>query len=221
MVSNSKLLELFDKCKFDELRDALMENTRAEALKKSGVKSTDAAIIKRLIKSIEKMTPALRCVHSFEYCGYDLFALTNGYYVLADNFNFGIENPENMRPLDMSKIFQDPQEYNNSFNVDMDSLRAYLQYIKAFKLDIKENPYIIDTPAGYIGLNPQYLLDSLEYCNTNIIHFQNMKTTLKSPVLIQSGGARFALVLPVHISDVEKAIQRVNEINNKMMEVVA
>lgn len=192
MVSNEKMLEMLKDCKFDNLKKALEENLREECLKTSGRKNI-AAIIKRLIKSIESINPRLKHVYNFSYDGIDYNGIVNGHMVIADVEN--IFNLDAGNDIDLKKCF--PDNCDNWLEIDLSDLK----YFKKTMDKKDKKPYVMEWKDKKIGFNPSYMLDCLEFCGTNKIRFGEIKSNcLKSPMIIESEDKKqIALLLPVNI----------------------
>lgn len=179
-----------------QLKNELTENIRLEVLKKAGTKTKDIAIIKRIIKS-ETFNKKCKFAHKFTYENKEYFGFTEGHFVVACNSNMGIE--ELKEDYDKIKIadFINPSMFYDcvEFNVDMIDLKTFCKTHK--RSDKKQTPYIIEYTEGKkIGLNAYYLLDTLEFNDTNIIHISG---ELK-PVIVQNKDKdTLGMVLPIRM----------------------
>lgn len=92
----------------------------------------------------------------------------------------------------------------HAFEINSDDLRIFAKEHKT--KETKDKPYVIKIDENkYIGVNPQYLIDAVDFTGTNIINFGNIsKNNLKTPMFL-IGQEGIALVVPVHIQEPEKA----------------
>lgn len=165
MVNNEKLLEMVENGEFVKVRQALIENIRLETVKKT-CKISDDKIIQKCLKSTSN--PVLASGYT-PFNGWNLFC--NGYYILADdNFNFGISEIKKEDRLDFSKILNHNvfEDFTNCVMIDKEDLEFFKKIHKKDKL-----PYRIIVEDKKFYFNPSYLLDCLNFCNTNIICLNN------------------------------------------------
>ena len=193
-MTNEKMLEVLRKGNLKELEVALIENIREEVEKGKGSKKSDLSIIKRICE-FEKGYNDNRWAfyHPFTYNGIDYKAFLQGHYIIASQNDFGYPVAEN--PFKITEMLK----LDNDFNLEVD--------INDLKLFIKTNskkdkkPYIIsytDTKGNIqkIGFNPYYLIDALQFNETNTI----LISTPKKPAFIENKSKKtLAIVLPVNI----------------------
>lgn len=176
-----------------KLKQALEEDIRIEVQKKKGTKSSDIQIIKRIVKC-EKENPMFGKYHTFSMNEKDYKCFLEGHYVVGSENDLGYKASEN--PFDLSKFFNMDMFDNIQLKVDIVDLKTFIKTNKTKKNE-KFIPYIIKTEEIEIGFNPQFLLDTLEFCNTDTISV----TTPIAPAFIKSENMdKIGLVLPIHIN---------------------
>lgn len=195
-MTNEKMLEVLRKGNLKELENALIENIREEVEKGKGTKKSDLSIIKRICE-FEKRYNNNRWAyyHPFTYNGIKYKAFLQGYYVIASQNDFGYPVAEN--PFEIAKMLN--LDNDLKLEVNMNDLKLFIKTNS--KKDRK--PYIIsytDTKGNIqkIGFNPYYLIDALNFNDTNII----LINTPKNPAFIENEEKKtLALVLPVKIAN--------------------
>ena len=160
MITYERLLELSKSGDLKELQDALKENIREEVEQGKGTKKKDISIIKSIIKYDDKNNPKISGYHTFN----EMFCFTDGYRILASKNNFGYDKAENN--LNISKIVTSELQNGIEIEVDINDLKTFC---KLHKKDYKNNPYVLEYSDKKIGFNPFYLLDTLEFCECNVI----------------------------------------------------
>ena len=205
MNNNKKMYETIEKFfqtqDYKHLRDLenmLIANCKEEALKAASRSTSDTAIVKRMIKAGQKVNNSITTkAHRFDYNGRSFEGLTNGHYILATADSIGVELSEDRDRFAMEKFF-------NSLECDIE-LTIDLKDLKAFaKLADKSEPYIVKFEACgrtcYGGFNPQYLIDTLTYCNTDKIKVCTKHGYVMAPARIESeSGDRLGLVCPISL----------------------
>ena len=194
-MTNEKMLEVLRKGNLKELEVALIENIREEVEKGKGSKKSDLSIIKRICE-FEKGYNNNRWAyyHPFSYNGMEYKAFLQGHYIIASQNDFGYPAAET--PFKIAEMLKLDNDFN--LEVDMNELKLFIKTNS--KKDKK--PYIIsyiDTKGNFqkIGFNPYYLIDALQFNETNTI----LISTPKKPAFIENKSKKtLALVLPVNIA---------------------
>ena len=193
-MTNEKMLEVLRKGNLKDLENALIENIREEIEKGKGTKKSDLSIIKRIC-DFEKEYNNNRwaCYHPFTHDGIEYKAFLQGHYIISSQNDFGYTVAE--KPFKLDEAFK----LDNDFNLEID--------ISDLKLFIKTNskkiakPYVLEyiTKSGEsekIGFNPRYLLDCLQFNETNVISISEPK----SPAFIENKSKKtLALILPIRL----------------------
>ena len=194
-MTNEKMLEVLRKGNLKELEVALIENIREEVEKGKNTKKSDLSIIKRIC-DFEKGQNDNRWAyyHPFNYDGMEYKAFLQGHYIIASQNDFGYP------------VAETPYKIESMINLDTDvSLEVDMNDLKIFiKTSNKKErkPYIITYTdikgeEKRIGFNPNYLIDALQFNETNVIKV----STPKSPALVENKSKKtLALVLPVNIT---------------------
>ena len=193
MVSNEKLLEMVQNGDFIKVRQALIENIRLETVKKT-CKISDNKIVQRCLKSASNLV--LASGHT-PFSGWNLFC--NGYYILADdNFDFGIPEIKKENQFDFSKILNCNafEDFTNCVMIDKKDLEFFKKIHKKDKL-----PYRIIVEDKKFYFNPSYLLDCLNFCNTNTICLNNSSICIGQ----SENNNRFFYLLGVSPKSVDKS----------------
>jgi len=187
-MNNEKLYQLLKDGKLEDLKLALEENIRDDIENGKGTNKKDITIIKSLIKNCDN--DRLKYAHGFTYNNNKYFGFTEGHRVLASKNDFSIEHSEN--PLKLESFFNSFDDCKNTFEADIKDLKLFISLHKS-KND--ETPYILNINENLrVGVNPKYLLDSIMFCDTNVLHLTNEK----SPIYVM-GKENISLVLPVNI----------------------
>ena len=183
--------------KLQKLEFALLENIREEIAKKSGCKKSDLSIIKNITKVGDKtQDERWNHYHSFTYNGIDYKGFLEGHYMLASQFDFGYEQVEN--PININSLIPDDAFNTLEIHIDINDLKLFTKTVKrsdygSFKMG---KPYIIENENIKIGFNPYYLLDALNFNETNIIYVKNHV----SPAFMKNDTKKtLGFVLPVYL----------------------
>ena len=193
-MTNKRMLEVLRNGNLKELEMALIENIRAEVEKGKGSKKSDLSIIKRIC-DFEKGYNDNRWAyyHPFTYNGVEYKAFLQGYYIIAGQNDFGYPVAEN--PFKIAEMLKLDNDID--IEVDLNDLKLFIK--TSNKKDKK--PYIMtyadkNGEEKRIGFNPYYLIDALQFNETNTIWI----STPKKPAFIENEEKKtLALVLPVNI----------------------
>lgn len=173
---------------YAKLKALLLEDIRIETAKQSGNKASDIAIIKR-ITVCGKQNKLFANYN--EYGEYKAFL--EGHYILCSKDSFGYDGngSEGFKVINM---FKSGYEYDTQVEIDLVDLKTATK--TQGRKEVK--PYVITVNDDLIiGVNPFFLLDCLQFCNTNIIYV----TDRKSPLYVKrNDGERFGLVLPIMLN---------------------
>lgn len=177
-----------------KLKNELIENIRIESLKNSGTKVSDISIIKRITKQ-EKERPLFGKAHSFYNDGNLYFGFTEGHYVVASGNDFEYPKAEEAEKMDMGKLFV--QNYNRC-----DEIKVDITDLKVFSSTEKRkcpNPYILlDKEGVKHTFNPFYLLDVLQFNDTNIIEVE-LENSYCPAFVKNEAKNTLGLLLPIRI----------------------
>lgn len=178
-----------------KLQEELTANIRGEIAKKSGVKSSDITIIKRITKEA-KQNPMYEKAHEFIFEGKKYYGFLEGHYVLAseNTFEYEIAEPENTFKL--QEFFKSDLFEQTKVLINMETLKFICKTTK--KSEATLNPYIIEVGDIKIGLNPFYLLDALQFNNTDEV-IVNQHDSVAPVVLRNDNRNTLALILPIRL----------------------
>ena len=177
-----------------KLKNELIENIRIESLKNSGTKASDISVIKRITK-YEKERPIFGKAHPFSLNGTFYFGFTEGHYVVASENSFEYSEATEAEKVDMEKFFI--QNYNriDEIEVDITDLKVFSSTEKR-KLP---NPYIlVDKEGVKHAFNPFYLLDVLQFNDTNIIEVE-LENSYRPAFVKNESKNTLGLLLPIRI----------------------
>ena len=203
-MTNAKMLELLNEylennnvVKLMDLKNGLTENIRVEIEKSKGTKVKDISVMKKVIKDVEEAVYSneiFKGYHVFELNNKQYNGFCNGHFIFASTNDFGYEKSEN--PLDMKQMFSENGFEKNNMNMEIKvNLNDVKFFIKTHKKSDKK-PYIINTDNFKIGINPYYLQNALEFCNSDTIYI----TKPNQPIYVKSEDyEKITLVLPMHI----------------------
>lgn len=194
-MTNEKMLDVLRKGNLKELEVALIENIREEVEKGKGSKKSDLSIIKRICE-FEKGYNDNRWAyyHPFNHNGIEYKAFLQGHYIIASENDFGYPMAETPYKIETMINF----DTDTSLEVDMNELKIFIK--TSSKKERK--PYVIEYAntkgeEKRIGFNPNYLLDALQFNETNVIKI----STPKAPALIENAEKKtLAIVLPINIT---------------------
>lgn len=178
-----------------KLKEELTENIRVELLKKSGTKSNDVTIIKRITKE-SKQNPKFDKAHEFEIDGIKYFGFLEGHYILASENDFGYEHANDSDRFNINALINSDMFYNTKIEVDMIDLKMVCKTQK--KSD--KTPYIITVEGTKIGVNPFYLLDVVQFNDTDKIIVNDKNP--HAPIMVKNDIKKtIGMVLPVRLKD--------------------
>lgn len=172
---------------YAKLKASLLEDIRNETAKQSGNKASDISIIKR-ITACGKQNKLFANYN--EYGEYKAFL--EGHYILCSKDSFGYDS-NGLEGFKILNMFKSDYEYDMQVEIDLVDLKT------ATKTQVRKEvkPYVITVNDDLIiGVNPFFLLDALQFCNTNVLYV----TTPKQPLYMkQKDGERFGMVLPINL----------------------
>lgn len=194
-----KCMSKFDNgyASLEKLEAGITENIREEIVKKSGGKKSDLSIVKNITKIGDKKKDIRwNHYHPFRYNGIEYKAFLEGHYILAGQSDFGYEEAE--KPFEIIKMIPDDAFDGIKIHIDMNDLKLFSKTEKRSEYgDCKHGkPYIIETDQIRIGFNPFYLLDTLEFNETDIIYISKPK----APAFVKNDKKlTFGMVLPINL----------------------
>lgn len=215
MINNIKLLELYRSNKIEELKKALEANAREEKQKNSKTAKKDCTIINNLIKSNLKnnrYNATLSKLQTINVNGEKYNAVTDGYRIFISHENYGLDPAAENELLKIANMYDDCNSLcNHELYLNRDDIALFC---KDFPEKTK-TPYVLEVdPGRYIAFNSHYLLDALDFCQTNKLTFdlKSIKTCLKTPTIISNYDLKkHCLILPVNCQDPAAMIQKIKD----------
>lgn len=209
MVNNNKLLELLNSYKYEELEKTLKANIREENQKKTGRKTSDITILKNLFKKTKNNLIVHELDHTCEYNNNTYHCYTDGHRIFGTVDDFGYNKA--VKPFEVSKFLDTIPE--NEIELNENELKIYAAEHKKNK-----KPYAIEYNNNYVGFDPQYIIDAINWTKSNKIFIHNKFNYDKcytSPMfLFNEDKTRFVIVLPVNVKEGEKLINYINTWRN-------
>ena len=182
-----------------KLKEELTENIRLELLKKSGTKSNDITIIKRITKEA-KQNPKFDKAHEFTFEGIQYFGFLEGHYILASENDFGYEHANESDKFDINALISPDMFYNTEFKTEFKVDMIDLKLVWKTQKKSDKTPYVINIEGIKIGVNPFYLLDAVQFNDTDKI-IVNIKN-LNAPIMIRNDIKKtIGIVLPIRLKD--------------------
>lgn len=170
MNKTEKIYEVLNGGDVELALKMLKDNIYEETCKK-GRKTSELTIMKRLLKLNEKTNPRLT-----KYMPYEEWkCLVAGYYILMTKKDVPCEIAEEHDRLKIEPIAQNLEDCDVEFNVDVLDVKAF------YKLHKKDKqPYILELhgikgnpQAHYLAVNPQYLIDCLEFSGSSVVRIHS------------------------------------------------
>ena len=197
MVSCEMLLSQLRSGDLSKLEKSLIENIREKESKSKGF-GKKLPIIKRIVKNADyyKGNKKFAQYHKFTYQGNEYNAFLEGHMILAiQEETFGYDKCED--PFKIDQIMPTDEQKNKYIEIDIDMVDLKT-FIKTSKAEKKKKSYIITLDGTRYGINPQFLLDALNFNETTTI--QVMRNNPNAPIMLQNDEAKtLGLVLPIRL----------------------
>ena len=198
MVSYEMLLSQLKAGDLSKLEKSLIENIREKESKSKGF-GGKLPIIKRIIKNGEKAWNSKKITqyHKFTYQGKEYNAFLDKYMFLAiQEETFGYDRCEDPYKIDQMMPSDEQKNKYIEIDIDMVDLKTFAKTSKTGKV---VNPYIITLDGVKYGINPNFLLDALNFNETTTIKV--MRNNPSAPIMLQNDEAKtLGLVLPIRLS---------------------
>ena len=198
MVSYEMLLSQLKAGDLSKLEKSLIENIREKESKSKGF-GKKLPIIKRIVKEGNYVNGNKKFTqyHKLTYQGNKYNCFTEGHMIMAiQEETFGYDECED--PYKMEQMLPTDEQKNKYIEIDIDMIDLKT-FIKTSKAEKKKKPYIITLDGIQYGLNPQFLLDALNFNETTTI--QVMRNNPHAPIFLQNDDAKtLGLVLPIRLS---------------------
>ena len=158
-------------------------------------------IIKRIVKegTCANGNKRFSQYHKFTYKGNEYNAFLEGHMILAiQKETFGYDECKDPFKIDQLMPTDEQKSQYIKIDIDMVDLKTFIKTSKAEK---KKKPYIITLDGIQYGLNPNFLLDALNFNETTTI--QVMRNNPNAPIILQNNDAKtLGLVLPMKLQQV-------------------
>ena len=198
MVSYEMLLSQLKAGDLSKLEKSLIENIREKESKSKGF-GKKLPIIKRIVKEGEcfKGNKRFTQYHKFTYKGNEYNAFLEGHMILAiQEETFGYDKCED--PFKIEQLMPTDEQKSQYIEIDIDMVDLKT-FAKTNKAEKKNKSYIITLDGTQYGLNPNFLLDALNFNETTTI--QVMRNKPFAPVFLQNDNAKtLGLILPVRLA---------------------
>ena len=198
MVSYEMLLSQLRAGDLSKLEKSLIENIREKESKSKGF-GKKLPIIKRIVKegTCANGNKRFSQYHKFTYKGNEYNAFLEGHMILAiQEETFGYDECKDPFKVDQMLPTDEQKSQYIEIDIDMVDLKTFTKTSKTGK---RVNPYIITLDGVKYGINPNFLLDALNFNETTTI--QVMKDKPLAPVFLQNDNAKtLGVVLPIRVA---------------------
>ena len=209
MNTNTKILETLEKeiaentrytgyeGLFSKTIEMLRANIREEEAGKKGTKKP-YKIIEKMLKDAKRDNPNQLLFQKAHEYG-NKYGFLDGYRLFLSDDNMGYESVNVANgAFKIEQLYNGIDTYNmTDIEIDISELRYFAKVAKGGRNE-KPTPYIIRTPDGFAGFNPNYLIDLIDFSGSNKIKY------IKSNAPIHSENMN-ALLLPVNVRDFTEA----------------
>ena len=197
MVSYEKLLSQLKAGDLSKLEKSLIENIREQSSKTKGF-GKKLPIIKRIVKEGERVNGNKKFTqyHKFTYQGKEYNGFLEGHVIMAiQQETFGYNECED--PYKITQMFPTDEQKSKYIEIDID-IEDLKLFTKIAKSEKKKKPYVVILDGIRYGINPQFLLDALNFNET--VTVQVMRNNPNAPIFLQNDNAEtLGLVLPVRL----------------------
>lgn len=206
MNTNTKILETLEKeiaentrytgyeGLFSKTIEMLRANIREETATKSGAKKP-YKIIEKMLKSEQcKNNNMMQKAHKYN----DKYGFLDGHRLFITDNDMGYEVADQEHTFRIEQLYNGIDTYDMAvIEIDIAEVRYFAKVAKGGKWE-SPKPYIIRTPDGFAGFNPNYLIDLIDFSGSNKIKY------IKRNAPIHSENMN-ALLLPVNVRDFTEA----------------
>lgn len=178
---------------FEKTFSLLLENIREEEATKKGNKKP-VKIIEKMVKKADNR-PMFKKAHKWDG-GY---GFTDGYRIFFSDNSEGFEEAvEPHESFNLNQFVESTKNYIfSTLDINIEELRYYIKVAKPTKRGEIYKPFLIAIDNNqYMGFNPLFLLDLIEYSGTNTIKY----TANNAPIMSENEKA---LLLPVNVRHVD------------------
>jgi len=206
MNTNTKILETLEKeiaentrytgyeGLFSKTIEMLRANIREETATKSGSKKP-YKIIEAMLKTAKKDQPSRELFQKAHEYG-NKYGFLDGYRLFLSEDNMGYESVNVANgAFKVDQLFNVNDYDFTTLEIDAAELKYFAKITKT-RSKWDKIPYIIKTPDGYVGYNPFFLIDLIEYTGSNKIRYQKRTAPIYSDNMM-------ALLLPVNCRDMQ------------------
>lgn len=192
MYNYTEILREAEGYNFDRVKEMLRQNIREEGARSAG-RQGQQKIIDRLMK--ENKNGANKALTKAQAQDDGRFAFTNGIVLYICDANFGYE-AETERAFKAGRLMQDiNNNISDSATLDKAEIQTFIKINGLRRNGVKNKAYVVKTDKGqYIGFNPYFLIDFIDFTGSAKILVDTPKRPAKS-------DAMDAIVLPVNLAE--------------------
>lgn len=192
MYNYAEILREAEGYNFEKVKDMLRQNIREEGARSAG-RQGQQKIIDRMIK--ENKNGANPILTKAQAQDDGRFAFTNGMVLYICDTDFGYE-VETERAFKATRLMNDVNHNcKDSATLDKAEIQTFIKLNGLRRNGVKNKGYVVKTDKGqYIGFNPYFLIDFIDFTGSVKILVDTPKTPAKSDVMD-------AIVLPVNLSE--------------------
>ena len=172
MTTNEKLLEYAKDGKYEKLIECLNENIREEVVAKNwsgrGRLPKSDSIIKRMMKKIPDYENKFRVNHPAVIDGMEYNCFLDGHRIFMDSeMDYGYPKVDKETKFDVTKFVNLDLYRYKKVEVNRNELDIFIKTHKNEGI-----PYVIKINEQYIGMNPNFLKDMLDFTETDFIYVE-------------------------------------------------
>ncbi|MCD8201030.1 MAG: hypothetical protein LUD47_03075 [Clostridia bacterium] len=209
MTNETTILAALNRGDVKAAQRYLTENIREEAAKKSGAKSSEIAIMKRIAREYEKRRNSEFQVQKVKFEDRIYYMLCDGVKLFLSENSYGYEIADH-ELLNLKRTIPHWKEWTCR-TLDREKAAVVKAENKINKNDKKSVIYEFSDGLP-LGINPEYLLDAMDFTGTTEAwvnpaprqrwgNAEPVKCVVDPVILHNPENHRFALVCPVNIQN--------------------
>lgn len=175
---------------YAEIVSELKSDIVAKSEKSKGSSSSRITAIKKFVKACEKSSNSmLRGLYQDEK---GIWSICDGYriYRLKENIK-DLLHVKDARTIKSATMMESTK--NNEVKIDLPDIATLKAFIATSG---KDKPYIFETESFRIGLNPTYLIEAIQFLNTDVMYAKDAK----SPVYMTNESKNEeAVICPINV----------------------
>lgn len=197
MYSYTKLLEMLNAGKLEELRNMLEANIREEAAKKGGNKKP-LTIINSMMKAVKNDE---RMYNKAKLLKDGRFAFIDGHRIFIADIDFGFKHMEDDE-LQLVNDFLNT-DFDSELEINMQDVKERIALNKANKTN---EPYIVKFDDYIVAMSPGFAKDLVDYTgNTKLRYMKKTNSEhhcqLNPLFSVDENGKVVAVILPVFVAN--------------------